>query len=42
MATGETDRIVYSVLALGLLTAVPLAVHFLREKRRREPSTPDR
>jgi hypothetical protein len=37
MATGETDRIVYSALALGLLTAVPLAIHFLREKwRRRE------
>lgn len=34
MATGETDRILYSVLALGLLTGLPLAVHFLRERRR--------
>jgi uncharacterized membrane protein YdjX (TVP38/TMEM64 family) len=43
MATGETDRIVYSALALGLLTAVPLAIHFLREKRRgRDASTLDR
>ncbi len=30
MATGETDRILYSVLALGLLTAVPLAAYSLR------------
>ncbi|MGD9954347.1 MAG: TVP38/TMEM64 family protein [Burkholderiales bacterium] len=34
MATGEADRILYSVLALGLLTGLPLAVHFLRERRR--------
>ena len=40
MATGETDRIVYSALALGLLTAVPFVVHFVRERRRgREAST---
>ena len=43
MATGETDRIVYSALALGLLTAIPFAVHFVREWRRgREASTLDR
>lgn len=43
MATGEVDRIMYSVLALGLLTAVPLAIHLLRERRReRDASTLDR
>jgi uncharacterized membrane protein YdjX (TVP38/TMEM64 family) len=43
MATGELDRILYAVLALGLLTAVPLAVHFARERlRKREPSALDR
>jgi uncharacterized membrane protein YdjX (TVP38/TMEM64 family) len=43
MATGELDRIMYAVLALGLLTAVPLAVHFLRERtRKRDVSTLDR
>ena len=40
MATGETERILYSVLALGVLTALPLIVHFLRE-RRRDASTLD-
>jgi len=35
MATGETDRILYSTLALGLLSAVPVAVHFVLERRRR-------
>jgi uncharacterized membrane protein YdjX (TVP38/TMEM64 family) len=34
MATGELNRILYAVLALGLLTLVPLAVHWLRERRR--------
>jgi len=34
MATGETERILYSVLALGVLTALPLFVHLLRERRR--------
>ena len=43
MATGELDRIMFAVLALGLLTGVPLAVHFLRERsRRRDASTLDR
>lgn len=34
MADGELDRILYAVLALGLLTAVPLAVHLVRARRR--------
>jgi uncharacterized membrane protein YdjX (TVP38/TMEM64 family) len=34
MANGELDRILYATLALGLLTAVPLAVHYIRERRR--------
>jgi uncharacterized membrane protein YdjX (TVP38/TMEM64 family) len=32
MATGELDGIMYAVLALGVLTAVPVAVHFLRKR----------
>ena len=43
MATGELDRIMYAVLALGLLTGIPLAVHFLRQRARaRHPSALDR
>ena len=43
MAAGELDRILYAVLALGLLTAVPWAVHFLRERtRKRDASALDR
>ena len=34
MATGEVDRILYAVLALGLLTAVPLVVSLLRRRGR--------
>lgn len=34
MASGELDRILYAVLALGLLTALPLGVHYLRQRRR--------
>ncbi len=34
MVSGELDRILYAVLALGLLTLVPLAVHLARERRR--------
>ena len=42
MATGELDKILFAVLALGLLTGVPLAVHFLRERmRKRDASAPD-
>ena len=33
MATGELDRIMYAVLALGLLTIVPFAVQYLRERK---------
>lgn len=32
MATGESDRIMYAVLALGLVTLVPVAVHSLRQR----------
>ncbi len=35
MATGELDKIMFAVLALGLLTAVPLAVHYMRERMRK-------
>lgn len=43
MATGELDKMLYAVLLLGLLTGIPLAVHFLRErKRRRGASALDR
>lgn len=35
MATGELDRILYAVLALGLLTLAPLAVHFVRRRARK-------
>lgn len=35
MATGELDKMLYAVLLLGLLTGIPLAVHFLRERKRR-------
>lgn len=35
MANGELDRILYAVLALGVLTAVPLAAVYLRERWRK-------
>ena len=34
MAAGELDRIMYAVLALGLLTLVPLAAHYMRQRMR--------
>lgn len=34
MASGESDRIMYSVLALGTLTLIPLVVKFVRDRRR--------
>jgi uncharacterized membrane protein YdjX (TVP38/TMEM64 family) len=34
MATGELDRIMFAVLALGLVTLVPLAVQYLRQRKR--------
>lgn len=43
MTTGEFDRILLAVLALGLLTAGPLAWHFWRERaRKRDTSALDR
>jgi uncharacterized membrane protein YdjX (TVP38/TMEM64 family) len=42
MADGELDRILYAVLALGLLTAVPLAVVYRRERMRKRESALDR
>ncbi|MEO8717121.1 MAG: VTT domain-containing protein [Burkholderiales bacterium] len=45
MGTGELDRILYAVLALGLLTSVPLLVHYVRQRMRaraRQGSTLDR
>jgi uncharacterized membrane protein YdjX (TVP38/TMEM64 family) len=33
MATGELDKIMFAVLALGLLTLVPLAVQYLRARK---------
>jgi uncharacterized membrane protein YdjX (TVP38/TMEM64 family) len=43
MATGELDKMLYAVLLLGLLTGIPLAVHFLRvRKHRRGASALDR
>lgn len=39
MATGELDRILLAVLALGLVTGVPLALHLLRERRRRRAAS---
>ena len=41
MATGQVDRILYAVLAPGLLTAVPLVVSLLR-RRGRSDSALDR
>ncbi len=35
MATGESDRIMISVLALGAITLVPLAVKIVRDRLRR-------
>jgi uncharacterized membrane protein YdjX (TVP38/TMEM64 family) len=32
MATGETETIMYSALALGLITLIPVAAHFLRRR----------
>jgi len=35
MATGELDKIMFALLALGLLTIVPLAAQYLRERMRK-------
>jgi uncharacterized membrane protein YdjX (TVP38/TMEM64 family) len=43
MAAGELDRMLYAVLALGLLTAAPLVAQGLRERsRKRGASSLDR
>jgi uncharacterized membrane protein YdjX (TVP38/TMEM64 family) len=39
MATGEFDRMMYSVLALGLITLVPLAAHSLRQRLGKRPDS---
>jgi len=39
MATGETETIMYSVLALGLITLVPVAAHFLRQRFGKRPDS---
>lgn len=41
MATGESDRILFSVLALGGLTLAPLAVKLLRDWRARRRAARD-
>ncbi|MGB5082353.1 MAG: VTT domain-containing protein [Burkholderiales bacterium] len=35
MASGETDRFMYTAFALGLLTAIPIAVTLVRDRMRR-------
>lgn len=39
MATGESDRIMYAVLALGLITLVPIAAHFMRQRLSKRPDS---
>jgi len=38
MATGESDQIMISVLALGAITLIPFAVKFVRDRLRRPPT----
>ncbi len=38
MVTGESDRIMISVLALGAITLIPLAVALVRDRLRRPPT----
>jgi uncharacterized membrane protein YdjX (TVP38/TMEM64 family) len=38
MATGESDQIMISVLALGAITLIPFAVKLVRDRLRRRPS----
>lgn len=35
MATGESERIMFSILALGAITLIPIAIDLLRRRRRR-------
>ena len=39
MATGELDKIMFAVLALGLITALPVVVHFLRQRFGQRPNS---
>ncbi len=38
MATGESDRIMLSALALGAVTLIPFALKYVRDRLRRPPS----
>lgn len=38
MATGESDRIMISALALGAITLIPFVVKFVRDRLRRPPT----
>lgn len=40
MATGESGRIMGSVLALGAITLIPVAVKVIRNRLRRPPTQP--
>ena len=40
MGSGETDRILYAVMALGALTLIPVAVKLVRDRRRRRAPAP--
>jgi len=37
MATGEAGRIMWSILALGVITLIPLVVKVVRDRQRRPP-----
>jgi uncharacterized membrane protein YdjX (TVP38/TMEM64 family) len=39
MATGELDKIMFAVLALGLITALPIVVHFLHQRFGQHPDS---
>ncbi|MDP1716470.1 MAG: VTT domain-containing protein, partial [Burkholderiales bacterium] len=39
MATGETSRIMGSVLVLGAITLIPVAVKIIRDRMRRPPTS---
>jgi len=39
MASGETDRFVYTALALGLITGIPVAAALVRDRMRRRHGT---
>lgn len=41
MTSGETDQFLYTALALGLLTAIPIAVTLVRDRMRRRGREPE-